>query len=57
VVGLTLAVALGLAGSSIADWGGVFVAVGALGLALSKKVPVIVIFILAAAAGILLYGV
>lgn len=57
VVGLTLAVALGLASSSIVDWGGIIVALGALGLALSKKVPVILIFILAAVAGILLYGV
>lgn len=56
VVGLTLAVALGLAGSSITDWGGILIAVGALGLALSKKIPVILILVLAAAAGCLLYG-
>lgn len=57
VVGLTLAVALGLASSTIADWGGIFVAVGAFGLALSKRVPVLVIFFLAAVAGILFYGI
>lgn len=57
VVGLTLAVALGLASSTIADWGGIFVAVGAFGLAFSKRVPVLVIFFLAAVAGILFYGI
>jgi chromate transporter len=57
VVGLTLAVALGLASSTITDWGGIFVAVAAFGLAFSKRVPVLVIFFLAAAAGILFYGI
>ncbi|MGE5265522.1 MAG: chromate transporter, partial [Acidobacteriota bacterium] len=57
VVGLTLAVALGLASSTIADWGGIFVAMGAFGLALSKRVPVLVIFFLAAVAGIVFYGI
>ena len=57
VVGLTLAVAFGLASSTIADWGGIFVAAGALGLAFSKRVPVIVIFFLAAVAGIVFYGI
>ena len=56
VVGLTLAVALGLARASISDWRGVVVALVALGLALTKKVPVIVILALSAAAGILIYG-
>ncbi len=55
VVGLTLAVALGLAGSSVTDWRGILIALGALGLALSKKVPVILILALAALAGCLLY--
>lgn len=56
VVGLTLAVALGLAGSSIQDWRGIAIAAGSLGLALSKKMPVILILALAALAGCLLYG-
>jgi chromate transporter len=56
VIGLTLAVALGLAGVSIADWRGIVIAAAALGLALSKKVPVIVILALAALAGGLIYG-
>ena len=56
VVGLTLAVAVSLAGSSIQDWRGVAIAAAALGLALSKRVPVIVILGLAALAGCLLYG-
>lgn len=57
VVGLTLAVALSLVGSTVADWRGVLVVLGALALALSKKVPVIVILILAAGAGWLFYGI
>ncbi len=56
VVGLTLAVALGLAGTSITDWRGIVIAAAALGLALTKKVPVIVILALAAVAGGLIYG-
>ncbi|MGE5222915.1 MAG: chromate transporter [Omnitrophica WOR_2 bacterium] len=56
VVGLTLAVSLGLASSSaITDWRGIMIALCALGLALSKKMPVILIIGLAALAGILLY--
>ncbi len=56
VVGLTLAVAFSLASSSIQDWRGIAIAAGSLVLALSKKVPVILILGLAALAGILLYG-
>jgi chromate transporter len=56
VVGLTLTVALGLAKSSIVDWRGILVAIAALGLALSKKVPIIIILALAAAFGCLVYG-
>lgn len=56
VVGLTLAVALSLARSSIVDWRGVVIAIAALALAVSKKVPVIVILGLAALAGCLIYG-
>lgn len=55
VVGLTLAVALGLARSTVTDWRGILIAAGALGLALTKKVPIIVILALAALAGYLLY--
>ena len=56
IVGLTLTVALGLAKSSILDFGGVIIALAALGLALSKKVPVILILALAGLVGFLLYG-
>jgi chromate transporter len=56
VVGLTLTVALGLARSSIVDWRGILVAMVALGLALTKKVPIIVILALAAVFGCLVYG-
>jgi len=56
IVGLTLTVALGLAGSSVVDWGGVVIALAALGLALSKKAPIILILVLAALAGLVLYG-
>jgi chromate transporter len=57
VVGLAVTVSIGLAGSTISDWRGVVIALGALGLALSKRVPIIVILLLAAVAGILIYGV
>jgi chromate transporter len=56
VVGLTLAVAVMLASASIADVRGILVALGALALALSKRVPVIVILLLAGAVGWLMYG-
>ncbi len=56
IAGLTVTVALGLAGSTIVDWGGVVIAAGALALALSKKVPIILVLALAALAGLLLYG-
>lgn len=56
VVGLTLAVSFSLAGSSIQDWRGILIAAGALGLALSKRVPIILILGLAALAGGLIYG-
>lgn len=55
VVGLTLAVALGLAASSIVDWRGVLIAAASLGLVVSKRVPVILVLVLAAAAGLLFY--
>ncbi len=56
VVGLTLAVALALGKTSISDWRGIIIAAAALGLALTRKVPVILILALAAVAGALFYG-
>ena len=56
IVGLTLTVSLGLASSSVVDLGGVVIAVAALGLAVSKKAPIILILVLAALAGLVLYG-
>jgi chromate transporter len=56
VIGLTLAVSLGLARSAILEWRGALVALGALLLALTKRIPVVVILLLAAVAGILLYS-
>jgi chromate transporter len=55
VVGLTIVVTLNLTTTAILDWRGVAIAAGALGLAVSKKVPVILILALAALAGILIY--
>ena len=57
VIGLTLTVALGLARTAIIDWRSVIIAVCALGLALSKRVPIILILVLAAVAGWLIYRV
>jgi len=57
VIGLTLTVALGLARTAIIDWRSLVIAVCALGLALSKRVPIILILGLAALAGCLLYWV
>lgn len=56
VIGLTLAVAWGLAGSAISDWRGIIIALGALGLALDERIPVILILAIAALVGCLLYG-
>lgn len=55
VVGLTLGVAWGLAATAIPDWKALLIAVGALGLALSKRIPVILVLALAAAVGWALY--
>jgi chromate transporter len=55
VIGLTLAVALGLARSAIIDWRSWIIAICALGLALSKRVPIVLILVMAAVAGCLLY--
>jgi chromate transporter len=56
IVGLTLAVAYSLAGAAIIDWRGVVIALAALGMAVSKRIPAILILALAAAAGVLLYA-
>jgi chromate transporter len=57
VVGLTLAVTASLVPTAVPDLGSVIIVLGALGLALSKRVPVIVVLLLAAVAGLLFYGV
>jgi chromate transporter len=56
VVSLTLIVSFQLASSTIFDWRGVAIAIGALALALNKRVPIILILALAALAGYLFYG-
>jgi chromate transporter len=56
VIGLSLGVTYILVRSTIIDWTSVVIAIAALALALSKRVPVIVILGLAALAGILIYG-
>ncbi|MDB6169378.1 MAG: chromate transporter [Verrucomicrobia bacterium] len=53
VVGLTLAVAVRLAGSLIHTWAGAATAIAALAMALSGRIPVILILVLSAAAGCL----
>jgi chromate transporter len=55
VIGLTFAVALGLSGSAVTDWRGVAIAAVSLGLAQSKRVPVIFILGLAALAGVVIF--
>jgi chromate transporter len=55
VIGLTLAVAFNLATAAISDWRGVLIALAALTLALTKRVPVIVILGLAALVGVLVF--
>lgn len=56
VVGLIIGVALTLFGSTVADWRGAAITAGALALALSKRVPVLLVLALGALAGWLLYG-
>ena len=55
IIGLGLGTLWGLAGSAISNWLDAVIALLAFGLALSKKVPVIVILALAAGAGLLFY--
>lgn len=54
IIGLTFAITLGLARSSVVDLPTLLIALGALGLALSKRVPAIVVLALAALAGVLM---
>jgi chromate transporter len=56
VIGLTLGVAWSLFTASVTDWRGAAITVGALALALSRRVPVVVILLLGALIGWLLYG-
>ena len=56
VAGLGLAVTISLARSTVNDSLGIMIAVLSAGLAMSKKVPVIYILILAAAAGMIFYA-
>ncbi len=56
VVGLTLAVAFGLATASITDWIEIVIMLCAFGLAVSKKIPVFLILILAGILGGVVYG-
>jgi chromate transporter len=56
VVGLIIGVALTLFSSTVADWRGAAITAGALVLALSKRVPVLAVLALGAAAGWLLYA-
>jgi chromate transporter len=56
VIGLTLAVSWSLAAASIVDWKGILILLAALVLALSQKVPIVLILVLAGLAGFLIYG-
>ena len=56
VVGLTLGAMWGLARAAVTGWVNLLIALVAMALALTEKIPVIVILGLAAAAGLLLYG-
>jgi hypothetical protein len=55
-VGLSLATAVSLARASVVDWYGILIMLCAFGLAVSKRVPIILILVLAAAAGCIVYG-
>jgi chromate transporter len=56
VVGLTLGVAWRLFHATVTDWRGFAIMLGALALALSKRVPVVVVLGLSALAGWLFYA-
>ena len=55
IVGLILSVCWTLLSRSSPDWRGIIIALAASGLALTKRVNIVVILLLAAAAGYLLY--
>ena len=56
VVGLTLAVSWNLAVASLIDWKSILIMLVALLMALSRRIPVILILLLAGLAGFLIYG-
>ncbi|MEJ5198398.1 MAG: chromate transporter [Anaerolineae bacterium] len=56
VIGLTAGVAWTLFRSVVTDWPGAAIVIAAFALALSRRVPVIVVLALAAAVGWLIYG-
>ena len=56
IVGLSLAVTASLVNVSIVDIGGALIAVGAMALGLSRKVPIVVILLLSAVVGVVIYG-
>lgn len=56
VVGLTLGVSWTLFSSSVTEWRAVLITIGAFALAMSKRLPVVVVLGLSAVAGWLLYG-
>jgi chromate transporter len=56
VVGLAFFIAFSLSRTAVTDWAGGLIVLGALGLGLVKRVPVILILALAAGVGILFYG-
>jgi chromate transporter len=57
VIGLSLPVTYGLAAVAVTDWRGLIILAGALAMALTKRVPVLVILGAAGLAGYLLYGI
>jgi chromate transporter len=56
VVGLAFYIAYSLSRSAVGDWAGGLIALGALGLGMVKRVPVVIVLILAAGVGVLVYG-
>ena len=56
IIGLTLGTTWSLAQSAVVEWRDLFIVAAGFALALSKKIPVIVIFLLAGLAGYLMYG-
>jgi chromate transporter len=55
VVGLAFFIAYSLSAAAVTDWAGGLIALGALGLGLSKRVPIILVLALAAVAGVIVY--